>query len=82
MHKEQFEMEKAEILLTLKNGGYLKLSQTNPKIFKTFDAENNPLSYYDRCIFNNLIDEKLIVQESGKFILNTENFIFFYNQNN
>ena len=79
MDKGQFEFEKAEVLLLLKNGGFIKLSQTNPKIFKTFDAENNPLNYYNRYLFNNLIDEKLIIQEAGKFILNSNNFIHFYN---
>ena len=81
MSKEQFEQEKNEILLLLKKGGFLRLSAVNLKLFKTYDAESNPLNYYNRCIFNNLIDEKLIIKEGGRFILNETNFIHFYQNN-
>ena len=69
MHPSQFEQEKEEILFLLERDHYLKPS-TNKNKFTLCDDEHNPIRYYSVHLLNNLLDEKLIKQISGKFILN------------
>jgi len=73
MTKEEFLQQKEEILLRLEQGYFLKLSETRPTQCKLIDGANNPIYYYSIRILNNLIDEKLIVNLGGKFILKTQN---------
>ena len=73
MTKNEFIEQKEEILLRLEQGFYLKLSETRINQFKLIDGEGNPVYYYPIRIFNNLIDEKRIVNVGGKFILSNQN---------
>lgn len=74
MTKNEFIEQKEEILLRLEQGFYLKLSETRINHFKLIDSEGNPIHYYPIRIFNNLIDEKKILNVGGKFILSNQNF--------
>lgn len=65
----QFEQEKEEVLFYLEKNHYLKPSETKNK-FKLCDDFHNPIKYCSVHLLNNLLDEKLIKQISGKFILN------------
>ena len=72
MTKEQFNNEKEHILCKLNEGYFLRLSNTR-NLLVLCDAESNPLDYYSIRIFNNLIDEKLIINIGGRFILTHQN---------
>lgn len=73
MNKEEFIEQKEEILLRLEQGFYLKLSESRKTMFKLMDENNCPVYYYPIRIFNNLADEKKIVNVGGRFILSTQN---------
>ena len=73
MTKNEFIEQKEEILLRLEQGFCLRLSTTRKNLFVLIDEEKNPIQYYPIRIFNNLIDEKKIINVGGKFILSNQN---------
>jgi len=73
MSSIQFEAEKEHIITKLKEGYYLKNSSNEMKI-KLVTESHIPVEYYSIRLLNNLLDEKIVINSAGKYILTNQNF--------